>query len=99
MKKTIFAALMLLSASASAQVVTAGEKTERVNLEFNSVHSMHGNETQVAVSTVCVNGKLFAVAVQRDNSSKNMGGVALTQVMESNNTGKMFHVDCHPSKK
>jgi uncharacterized protein YacL len=69
-----------------------------VNLEFKSVHSLHVNETQVAVSTVCINGKLFAVAVQKDSSGKS-GGVALTQVMESNATGNMFHVDCRPSKK
>ena len=99
MKKIMFAALMVMSSLASAQVVTAGEKTETVNLSFYTMHSMRGNEVQVAASTICINGKLFAVAVQKDNSGKNLGGVALTQVMESNNSGKMYHVDCRSNKK
>jgi dTDP-4-dehydrorhamnose 3,5-epimerase-like enzyme len=99
MKKIILAALILMSASVSAQVVTAGQKTETVNVSFSSTHDLRGNEVQVAASTVCLNGKLFAVAVQKDSTGKTSGGVALTQIMESNATGHMFHVDCRSNKK
>jgi len=96
MKKIILAALLVMSASASAQVVVAGKKTENVTLSFKSDVSVR--EVEVAASTVCIEGKLFAVAVQRDSSGKT-SGVTMTQIFESNATGTMYHVDCKSKKE
>jgi hypothetical protein len=99
MKRILFAVLMIMSSSAMAyDWQNKSKENQTVNLEFNSLGGLNSNQVQVAVATVCIEGKLFAVAVQKDSSSKNTGGVALTQVMELNGNGKMAHVNCNSKK-
>ncbi len=101
MKKIILAALMVMSASASAQTIEARQITEVVKLTFPS--SPSENSAYVGATTVCLDGKLFAVAVQNRNYKDN-SGVALTQIFETKRTGvnndvASYHVDCKIKKE
>lgn len=81
---------MLISTSVSAQDVVKKKKDKVVTLQMPGVPGR--NEVYIVASTVCLEGKLFAVAVQKDNSGKS-SGITMTQVMESNKE-KVQPVEC-----